>query len=224
MIIFVMSDIHGNLAAFEAALSLVLIDLTADDVKLVLLGDYIHGPDSYAVLDKIRELENKYGKSKIIALRGNHEDMAIWGKWPINNTFYDAHKDPGYLLWMNELPLYHIEGKTIFVHAGINESAGECWEECSGETFLWKYPAKTGEIKGVDMKVVAGHIGTYEISGNPHFHDIYFDGKSHYYIDGTVRKSGIIPVLMVNTETNKYYRVSENGYFVIEPYDAEKSM
>ena len=45
------------------------------------------------------------------------------------------------------------------------------------------------------MKIVAGHTGTAEISGDPGFHDIYFDGESHYYIDGTVLESGIIPVI-----------------------------
>ena len=222
MRIFAMSDLHGDIAAFEYALS--LIDLTSDDVKLVLLGDYIHGgSDSYAVLDKIRELESKYGKDKIIALKGNHEDMAMWGNWPINNTFYDMDMDLEYLSWLSELPLYYVQGKTIFVHAGIDEDAGEYWESCTGEnTFLWKYPAETGKIESLDMKVVAGHVGTYEISGNPNFHDIYFDGKSHYYIDGTVRKSGVIPVLMVNTETDKYYRVTESGYWIIEPYEEEE--
>ena len=222
MRIFAMSDLHGDIAAFEYALS--LIDLTADDAKLVLLGDYIHGgSDSYAVLDKIMTLESNYGKDKIIALKGNHEDMAIWGKWHINNTFYDTNKDLRYLSWLSELPLYYVDCKTIFVHAGIDEDASGYWADCTGEnTFLCKYPAETGKIEGIDMKVVAGHIGTYEISGNQHFHDIYFDGKSHYYIDGTVRKSGIIPVLMVDTETDKYYRVTESGYWIIEPYSEEQ--
>ena len=71
------------------------------------------------------------------------------------------------------------------------------------------------------MDIIAGHIGTSEISGDPRYHDIYFDGKSHYYIDGTVLDSGVIPVLMVDTETNKYYRVTEAGNWIILPYDEE---
>lgn len=31
----------------------------------------------------------------------------------------------------------------------------------------------------------------YYTAGNPRFHDIYYDGESHYYIDGTVLKSAI---------------------------------
>lgn len=77
--IYAMSDIHGRLDAFEYALS--LIDLS-DDNKLVLLGDYVHGPDSYGVLEKVIHLQNKYGTDKVIALIGNHEDLVCDGRWP----------------------------------------------------------------------------------------------------------------------------------------------
>ena len=73
------------------------------------------------------------------------------------------------------------------------------------------------------MKVVAGHVGTAEISGNPEFNDIYFDGDSHYYIDGTTVRSGKIPVLMVDTAADKYYSVTETGDQLILPYDEMKS-
>ena len=61
----------------------------------------------------------------------------------------------------------------------------------------------------------------HEIAGDPRFHDIYYDGASHYYIDGTVLESGVIPVLMVDTNTDKYYRVTESGNWLILPYDEE---
>ena len=52
-----MSDIYGCLDAFEYALSLV--DFSGDN-KLILLGDYVHGPDSYGVLNKIMQLQKPY--------------------------------------------------------------------------------------------------------------------------------------------------------------------
>lgn len=61
----------------------------------------------------------------------------------------------------------------------------------------------------------------YYTAGNPRFHDIYYDGESHYYIDGTVLDSGVIPVLMVDTDTDKYYRLTETGNWLILPYDEE---
>lgn len=221
--IYAMSDIHGCLDAFEYALSLV--DFSGDN-KLILLGDYVHGPDSYGVLDKIMQLQNKYGNDKVIALSGNHEDMACDGRWPIGrigdeNTNDHGENDDRYLMWMKNLPRYYAEGNTIFVHAGIDEEAEDLWKWGTDDyTFTEKYPAQTGRFYR-DIKIVAGHIGTAEISGNPGFHDIYSDGESHYYIDGTVLKSGVIPVIKVDTKNKKYYRVTDTGAWLILPYDAE---
>ena len=219
--IYAMSDIHGCLDAFEYALTLV--DLSGDN-KLILLGDYVHGPDSYGVLKKIMQLQNKYGSDKVIALLGNHEDMACDGRWRINgneNTDDRKEDDAGYLRWMQNLPRYYSEGNTIFVHAGIDEEAEDLWKWGTDDyTFTEKYPAQTGRFYN-DMKIVAGHIGTAEISGNPRFHDIYYDGESHYYIDGTVLESGIIPVIKIDTKNNKYYRVTDTGAWLILPYEEE---
>lgn len=222
--IYAMSDIHGCLDAFEYALSLV--DFSGYN-KLILLGDYIHGPDDYGVLNKIMQLQNKYGSDKVIALCGNHEDMACDGRWPIGGNAGEnacAHEedDVKYMMWMQNLPRYYVEGNTIFVHAGIEEEAEDLWEWGTDDyTFTEKYPVRTGRFYN-DMKIVAGHIGTAEISGNPSFHDIYFDGESHYYIDGTVLESGIIPVIKVDTENNKYYCVTDTGEWLIFPYDEEQ--
>lgn len=221
--IYAMSDIHGCLDAFEYALS--LIDLSGDN-KIVLLGDYVHGPDSYGVLKKIMHLQNKYGTDKVIALIGNHEDMVCDGRWPIGgigdeNDYTREAEEDLYIAWMQGLLRYYVEGNTIFVHAGIDEEAEDLWEWGTDDfTFTEKYPAQTGRFYD-KMVIVAGHIGTAEISGNPRFHDIYFDGASHYYIDGTVLDSGIIPVIKVDTENSKYYRVTETGDWLILPYDEE---
>lgn len=116
------------------------------------------------------------------------------------------------------MPLYHVEGNVIFVHAGIDEESGEKWEwESTDRNFLEKYPAETGHFDG-GMIIVAGHVGTAVISDNPRFHDIYYDGESHYYIDATVYDSGIINVLMYDTDTETFYQVSEAGKYEIEPY------
>ena len=228
MKIYCISDIHGFLAEFEEALSLVIEHLEEPDTKLCLMGDYIHGgADNYGVLDKIISLQNRYGEDKIIVLLGNHEEFVLTGYSSINsmsmiedNEYDDADdQDDKYICWLENLPRYYTEGNTIFVHAGIDEDAGDMWEwGTSDEIFVSKYPAETGKIEGLEMKVVAGHVGTAEISGDPRFHDIYYDGDSHYYIDGTVMDSGIIPVLLVDTDENKYYQVTEGGNNLISPY------
>ena len=161
---------------------------------------------------------------------GNHEEFVLWGDSTINHMiktfdkehFIDEDNEDKYIQWMESLPRYYTAGNTIFVHAGIDEDAGDLWEWRTGDgIFVGKYPAETGKIEGLDMKVVAGHVGTAEIAGNPSFHDIYYDGENHYYIDGTVLDSGFIPVLMVDTDEDKYYRVTKSGNWLILPYEEE---
>ena len=193
MKIYCMSDIHGCLAAFEEALDLFEEHLEEKDTRLLLLGDYIHGgEDNYGVLDKIMAMQQKYGYDKVIALMGNHEEFVLYGS-TINHmirTMDDDQKDrdESYIRWIENLPRYYVEGNTIFVHAGIEEDAGDLWDWATGDAS---------------------------------FHDIYYDGASHYYIDGTVLKSRRIPVLMVDTKTDRYYRVTETGSWPVQPYDMD---
>lgn len=223
MRIYAMSDIHGWMDAFEDALALV--DLSGD-AKLILLGDYIHGgPDGPAVLDRIMGLQVEYGTDKVVALLGNHEDMALSGRWPIEGDadagFYDEDEteEDRHLAWMEGLPRYHVEGNIIFVHAGIDEEAGDLWEWGTDDyTYTEKYPAEIGRFSG-GMTIVAGHVGTSVVADDPGFHGIYHDGESHYYIDGTVCESGRIPVLEADTKTGRFYEVSESGTWPIVPYD-----
>ena len=93
MRIYAMSDIHGCLDAFLDALTLVPLD--EKDVKLILLGDYIHGGyDSYAVIEKIIELKKKY-KSKVVVLMGNHENWVIEQEMPIVDEYRDEGEYDG---------------------------------------------------------------------------------------------------------------------------------
>lgn len=80
MKLYCMSDIHGCLAEFEEALSLVAEHLEEKDVRLILLGDYIHGGgDNRGVLDRVMSLQRRYGADKVVALMGNHEEFVLQG-------------------------------------------------------------------------------------------------------------------------------------------------
>lgn len=124
MKIYCMSDIHGCLAEFEEALSRIEDRLESEDTRLVLLGDYIHGrQDGRYVLDKIMELQYKYGRDKVVALMGNHEEFVLLGYSTIaemNPTYSEEQEadDDKYVRWIENLPRYYTEGNTIFVHAG----------------------------------------------------------------------------------------------------------
>lgn len=211
MKIFCMSDIHGCLKEFEDALS--LIDLNGENM-LILLGDYIDGgKDGKLVLNKIIDLQNKYGK-RVIALLGNHELAVLENK---DEEYLEYYK------WLQSLPRYYEFHNTIFVHAGIDEEAGELWKlGTMDHIFTQKYPASIGKIKDLNNKIVAGHISTSSIFGSIYgiydkFYDILYDGASHYYIDSDVLNSGKINVLMI--ENDEYYQVNKDGINLIKAID-----
>ena len=120
--------------------------------------------------------------------------------------------------WMKKLPLYFETDMQIFVHAGIDEEANDLWAiGTSDEMFLEKYPAKKGHFY---KDIVAGHVSVSSIKKDYDFHDIYWDGKSHYYIDGidSYERSvsdddRTIPVLVYkdSAEEKGYYSLLEDG-------------
>ena len=105
--------------------------------------------------------------------------------------------------WMKGLPVYYETENQIFVHAGIDEEAGEYWSYAIDEHYCMnKFPQTTGKFY---KDIIAGHTGTSFFVKDKEFHDIYFDGKSHYYIDSTVYVSHKLNLLVYDTETKKYY-------------------
>ena len=109
--------------------------------------------------------------------------------------------------WIRSMGSFYETDRQIFVHAGVDEDAGEDWKWGTGdEIFLWKYPAMTGAFC---KTIIAGHVGTGSIAGHSDYHDIYYDGKSHYYIDGLVYKQGKLLLLAYEESENKYYQVEK---------------
>lgn len=222
MKVYCMADIHGCMEALEQALLLVVNHLKDRNTVLLFLGDYIDGPEDRAVLDRIMGLQKTWGKRKVLALMGNHEECVLEGFTGLFQREDVAQCSPedlqNYMNWIRHLPRYCMIGRTIFVHAGIEETAGEFWiQGTEKHTFTEKYPAQTGKF-WKEYKIVAGHIGTHVLAGDPDYHDIYYDGESHYYIDGSVLVSGTIPVMLADTAAGKYYRVTETGMEEIRAY------
>ncbi len=114
--------------------------------------------------------------------------------------------------WLETLPSYYETDKQIFVHAGVDEDAGENWRwGGSDSTFLWTFQAAKGHFY---KDVIAGHLGTSDrkLSGNRRFHDIYHDGESHYYIDGSVyKRGGKLNLLAYDEKTEEYYSIQDDG-------------
>lgn len=94
------------------------------------------------------------------------------------------------IAWIRKLPyFYESPFGQVFVHAGVDEEAGEYWKlGTSAESFTMMMPDYVGHEFYLD--VIAGHINTETVSGIAGYRGIWHDGASHYYIDGNVMKNG----------------------------------
>lgn len=166
MAVYVVSDIHGHLKAFDKALSLAS---PADTDEIYILGDLIdRGPDPLGVIAHARSLSNAH------VLMGNHEELMLlalsrvappcngridisrmhkseftdWMSWMQNGgatTLEQLEKitEDGYLellAWMRDLPLYEIvethERSYILVHAGLGITRANYWRYEYGDNSL----------------------------------------------------------------------------------------
>ena len=108
------------------------------------------------------------------------------------------------IAWVRKLPyFYESSFGQVFVHAGIDEGAGEYWKVGTpDELFTMMPPEYAGRKFYLD--VIAGHINTEAASGIAGYRGIWHDGASHYYIDGNVMKNGEVAMLSYDSETRKY--------------------
>lgn len=104
----------------------------------------------------------------------------------------------------------------------LDEEAEEYWRVgTSDEMFIEKYPPTKGKFY---MDIIAGHVSMSTASGDMEQQDVYYDGKSHFYIDGvdsypnnTWDDDRIIPVLLyeideANNDSNgHYYSLRKDG-------------
>lgn len=125
----------------------------------------------------------------------------------IIDTINENHKE--LINWLKNLPLYYETNTQIFVHAGVDEEAGDMWKWGTPDyVFMGKFPMTFGKFY---KDIIAGHISTETISGKKGFNKIYFDGDSHYFIDGSVLKTKTTQVLCYDDVDKKYYNVTKDG-------------
>lgn len=110
--------------------------------------------------------------------------------------------------WLRTLPRIYETDEQIFVHAGVDEEAAELWRAAPPDHVLTeKCPPTFGPfIKAI----VAGHVATSQMHTDGS-HGVFFDGESHYYLDGSVEQTGRVNLLK--------YTVADGTYesFVIDP-------
>lgn len=119
------------------------------------------------------------------------------------------------LSWMRQLRLFYETDNQIFVHAGVDENIPEeevewCTIGTPDYVMTGKYPPTVGHFY---KDIIAGHVAASLVAGDKDFKGIYFDGESHYYIDGQSGKNKRILCLAYNEAENKYYELDESGDF-----------
>ncbi|MFP4117275.1 MAG: metallophosphoesterase family protein [Salinivenus sp.] len=103
--IYVVGDVHGCIDELEQMLDELAI--TEDDLVL-FVGDLVRkGPDSQAVVDRVRSTEN------MMTIRGNNEQKIIDGT--ADPGLDDDAKD-----YIASLPLAISVGQNLLVHGGID--------------------------------------------------------------------------------------------------------
>ena len=115
----------------------------------------------------------------------------------------DNHQE--ILTWLRSLPDYYETERQIFVHAGIDERAHGRWQELTdSHIFVRKYPVSTRYFL---KDIIAGHVAAAEAAGDPEHEGIYFDGASHYFIDGAVQETGKLLCLAYDEKNGRYYEL-----------------
>ena len=177
---WIIPDIHGYLRTFQYLVEKQL--QPGSDDTLYLLGDYIdRGPDSKGVIDYIQRIQHEI--CAVYCLKGNHEDLCIkayeadqkrlfLGKKHQEQKDWEAvggkttlesfgvahpHELPAeYIEWMRKcLPYIELE-KFILVHAGMNFSIENPFEDTV--SMLWTRRFKVDYAKTKGKKIIHGHI------------------------------------------------------------------
>ena len=249
--IFAMADIHGYADVFQRRIQQIEGYLEKGH-QLILLGDYIdRGPASYQSLHLTYSLQKKYGKDRVVVLKGNHEQWFLdflyegadeWLAEDENNRTTAtvlseeelaeirgmAYRESLYSLkdkikkrnkellsWLKKLPLFYETNTQIYVHAGVDEDIPEeeiewCTLAAGEWTMLGKFPPSKGKFF---KDIIAGHVSVRDVAQDNSFQGIYYDGASHFYIDGGVSHSRPLLCLAYDEEKNIYYEFTNDGEF-----------
>ena len=160
-------------------------DSDVSDIRLIFLGDLIDRGENSRVLleslfrlrhDKLIVLKGNHEATMVDGYRGNDTAFRFWleyGGLPTLRSFGIAaagevfpdplrlrdemrqHIDPALIDWLDELPLSHVEGDYLFVHAGIRP--GRELEEQTEEDMLWMREPFLSSTVNHGKVVIHGH-------------------------------------------------------------------
>ena len=154
-------------------------------------------PTASAFGETIQSFFSPEELKEILVSNPNNFEIAIRNAIKTKTKFIDWFKER-----FKDKRYYETDNQ-IFVHAGIEEEAGDLWEELtSPETFTNKFPVTTGAFI---KDVISGHIASHQVARDDSYLGKVYYNQNHYFIDGDVNHSKTIPVLCYDTITKKYY-------------------
>lgn len=175
---YAVADIHGRLDLLEALLDAIMQDTATRQAqaRIIFTGDYgDRGPDTYGVIERLIAGPRRPGDS-FLCLRGNHDDLFIrcattgedvpdWAWFLFRHTLQsyalgvspEEAKDrvARHLLFLSGLPLFHDDGRYLFVHAGIRP--GVALADQTQEDLLWIRHEFLDYVGMLPRRVVHGH-------------------------------------------------------------------
>jgi len=175
----------GLLLKMMRKISAELDDSDVSDIRVIFLGDLIdRGTNSRVLLESLSRLRHdnlillkgNHEATLVDSYRGNESAFRFWleygglstlrsfGIEAADEVFPDplrlrdemhAHIDPALIDWLDELPVSHIEGDYLFVHAGIKP--GRELDEQTEEDILWMREPFLSSTVDHGKVVVHGH-------------------------------------------------------------------
>lgn len=133
-------DVHGDVQQLSALLQMAgVVDregkwIDTQNTVVVQVGDMLdRGPHDKAVMDYVLKLRDEAAAAggRVVSLLGNHELMNLQGQY--HYVHPESHEDFGgkhnrkrefsaagaYGKWLRSLSVVHVEGTSLFVHAGL---------------------------------------------------------------------------------------------------------
>lgn len=179
--LYVIGDIHGRLDLLDAMLERIYAERATDEADIVVLGDMIdRGPDSFGVLDRLRELTD------VICLMGNHEHMMLnflqdpareGARWlrnggdatllsagisKIGTTRFEELRDQLTMRlradrteWLASLPLIWKSGSVAVAHAGLDPRRAP--DRQVEQSLIWGHRKFLQTRRKDELVVVHGH-------------------------------------------------------------------
>jgi serine/threonine protein phosphatase 1 len=138
-LVYAIGDIHGSLRQLRELIARCHDHAGREPANFIFLGDYIdRGPQSAGVIRYLIDMQS-HRPGRVIALKGNHEAMALgvlagtmtaeyWatqGSAATLASYGIAHVSelpPEHIGWLRSLRYYYDDGRRFFVHAGVDPS------------------------------------------------------------------------------------------------------